>query len=318
MANHSLFISYAREDMTPLHWLDRLRRYLAPLRGNDLVEIWDDSRIGAGSDWRAEIEAALQRATAAILLVGPDFLASDFIASKELPVLLDACKRRGTKLYPLVVGYCGYTRSVLEPYQAFNDPNVPLEALSTADQNKVLNDISMAVDEALRHAQPVVAQGPVRISDTHAAMKEIAENLDNAQTAFIAQARRRDALVATIRKRLGAHEVLQYEKFFFRFYDELDRMERFEFDQIRAMTEGPLYEGNKRILQIMEQHPEVLDELPVLADLRQHLVFWLNKYEKMFLKRPEMCLLYTGVEDGVPFPDGAHRQVDQWLAKHKA
>jgi hypothetical protein len=304
--------------MTPIHWLDRLRRYLAPLRGNDLVEIWDDSRIGAGSDWRAEIDTALQRATAAILLVGPDFLASDFIASKELPVLLDASKRRGTKLYPLVVGYCGYTRSVLEPYQAFNDPNVPLEALSTADQNKVLNDISMAVDEALRHAQPVVAQGPVRISDTHAAMKEIAENLDNAQTAFIAQARRRDALVATIRKRLGVGEVLQYEKFFFRFYDELDRMERFEFDQIRAMTEGPLYEGNKRILQIMERHPEVLDELPVLADLRQHLVFWLNKYEKMFLKRPEMCLLYTGVEDGVPFPDKAHRQVDQWLAKHKA
>lgn len=317
MPDHSLFISYARLDMTPTHWLDRLRPYLGVGGGEGLMEIWDDSRIGAGDDWRAEITAALERATAAILLVGPGFLASDFIRTQELPALLDASKRRGTKLYPLVVGYCGYKRSVLEPYQAFNDPNDPLEALSPPEQNKILNAVSMAVDEALRHAQPAVARGPARTGNMHSAMKEIAQNLDDAQTAFVAQARRRDALVATISQRLGVNEDLQYEKFFFRFFDQLDPMEKFEFDQIRAMTEGSIYEGNRRILQIMEQYSEVLDELPALADLRQHLVFWLNKYEKMFARRPEMCLLYTGVEDGVPFPKEAPTQVDEWLAGHK-
>lgn len=37
-------------------------------------------------------------------------------------------------------------------------------------------------------------------------------------------------------------------------------------------------------------------------DLRQHLVFWLNKFDRVFVNNKAMCLLYTGVEDGVPFP----------------
>ena len=53
-----------------------------------------------------------------------------------------------------------------------------------------------------------------------------------------------------------------------------------------------------------------------MADLRQHLVFWLDKYERVFLKRPEMCLLYTGVEDGVPFPNGVDEKVRRWIKTH--
>ena len=70
------------------------------------------------------------------------------------------------------------------------------------------------------------------------------------------------------------------------------------------------------MLQVIEQQPDLLDEIPSLKELRQHLVFWLNKYDKVFAKTPEMCLLYTGVEDGVPFPDGIDRLVQVWLQKH--
>ena len=63
-------------------------------------------------------------------------------------------------------------------------------------------------------------------------------------------------------------------------------------------------------------HPEVLDELLSLADLHQHLVFWLNKFEKVFARRPEMCLLYTGVEDGVPFPENLDAELKTWIESH--
>src|SRR5882762_9274750 len=106
MPGNALFISYGHRDMEPINWLDRLKLYLAPLRRQELVDIWDDSGIRAGSEWRKEIETELKRATSAILLVGPGFLASEFIAAHELPLLLKAAKIRGTKIYPLVVGYC--------------------------------------------------------------------------------------------------------------------------------------------------------------------------------------------------------------------
>jgi hypothetical protein len=113
--------------------------------------------------------------------------------------------------------------------------------------------------------------------------------------------------------RLNLRDNLEYEKFFFRYFTRMNREEKFEFEQIRAITEGPLRTGNAAILETLTKYPFVFDELPRLADLQQHLVFWLNKYDKVFVRTSEMCLLYVGVEDAVPFPSGLDQEVAMWL-----
>ena len=143
----------------------------------------------------------------------------------------------------------------------------------------------------------------------------IRRHLQDTLTAFGAQARRRDDLVKGITERLGFHNNLEYEKFFYRYYEQMTEEEKFQFDQVRAMTEGPLYDGNRSILEILNQNSELLDKIPALTLLRQHLVFWLNKYDKVFANNPKMCLLYTGVEDGVPFPVGLDATIARWLNK---
>jgi len=317
----SLFISYGHADQAPVNWLDRLQQYLAQSRQLNAIDPWADTRIQPGARWRDEIAAAMERASAAILLVGPAFLGSEFIASDELPTLLKAAAARGCSVYPVVTGYCAYRTSVLEPYQAVNNPDVPLEALEFKDQNRVLNDLSITVDREIRGraaagagaaavAPPLDRGGPLAQT-----IREIARALGDTRTAFRAQAARRDELVAAIRQRLTA-EHLQYEKFFQKYYPQLSDAERFVFDQIRAMTDGPLHDGNQRILTMIERQPAVLDEIPSLVALRQHLVFWLNKYDKVFARRPDMCLLYTGVEDRVPFPDTIDRDISGWLKAH--
>ena len=45
-------------------------------------------------------------------MIGQEFLNSDFITNQELPSL-DAAIRRGTRLYPVVTGYCLYEMSDL-------------------------------------------------------------------------------------------------------------------------------------------------------------------------------------------------------------
>ena len=45
--------------------------------------------------------------------------------------------------------------------------------------------------------------------------------------------------------RLKLQDSLEYEKFFFRYFSGMNREEKSIFDQIRAMTEGSLYQGNK-------------------------------------------------------------------------
>ena len=79
---HSVFISYGHADMDPVSWIDRLRLYLGQNRHEGGIEIWDDSRIDAGAEWRQSIGTALHHCKAAILLVGPAFLASRFVMTQ--------------------------------------------------------------------------------------------------------------------------------------------------------------------------------------------------------------------------------------------
>ena len=299
-----LFVSYSHQDMAPVHWLNRLKQYLAPFRRHEGIEVWDDSRIKPGENWRSEIAQALGAADAAIFLVGPGLLASDFVDEIELPRLLSAASSRGVKLYPLIIGYCAYQRSALEPYQAFNGPEHPLEALVTAEQNKILNELSVAVDKAMRHPLGSHPTANLRPANDSLALEAIRRELSNTRTAFAAQCKRRDALAEAIGNRLRVESDLEYEKFFFHFYPQMNAEEKFEFSLIRNLTEGPLYQGNKKVFETLERHPELLDHYPAFIKLQQHLVFWLNKYERVFASTPEMCVLYTGVEDGVPFPSG--------------
>jgi len=70
MAN--IFISYSHREEP---WKDRVARQLAVLAPAGLGA-WDDRRIPAGDDWRAEINGAIAEGDLAVLLVSADFLDS--------------------------------------------------------------------------------------------------------------------------------------------------------------------------------------------------------------------------------------------------
>jgi hypothetical protein len=307
----SVFISYGRADMTPFSWIERLRLYLAQNRREDGLDIWDDSKISTGEEWRRSIRTAIDRADAAIVLVGPAFLASEFVMTEELPHLLAAVHSRGVRIFPLIVSYSAFKRSALEPFNAFNNPDEPLESLPPPEQNRIINKLAIDVDAALRNP-PQGSPAPRGASgDKITALKSIQRELAGTRTAFEAQARLRNALVEMLKRRLGSLPHLEYERLFFHYYHEFTRDERFEFHQIRAITDGPLHQGNRSTLKVLESHPELLDDVPVLVNVRQHLVFWLNKYDRVFRIHPEMCLLYVGVEDAVPFPSDADGEIDR-------
>jgi len=86
-----VFISYSHFLSAPV---TRMRAGLTdcssmrPLQRSGEIELWADTRIAPGATWIKEIETALAEVNIAVLLISADFLASEFIASRELPTLL--------------------------------------------------------------------------------------------------------------------------------------------------------------------------------------------------------------------------------------
>ena len=104
MAN--VFISYSHTDEA---WKDQLATHLKTLEIEGFYQSWDDAKIEPGSDWRGEIETALNRAQVAVMLISADFLASQFITEVEVPLILKRRQEQGLIVLPVIVKPCALT-----------------------------------------------------------------------------------------------------------------------------------------------------------------------------------------------------------------
>jgi hypothetical protein len=139
-AKKRLFVSYSHTDK---EFLDRLMIHLRPLQRKGMVDLWADTRIAAGADWKAQISHSLAAANIAILLISADFLASDFIANDELPPLLAQAELAGTRIIPVILKPSGFQRDpVLSRFQAINDFKAPLIGMDEAARETVFAKIA--------------------------------------------------------------------------------------------------------------------------------------------------------------------------------
>lgn len=87
-AGRNAFISYSHKDE---RFLRQLETSLAPLQRDKLISARHDRKILPGQKWDREIYENLENADIVLLLVSPDFLASEYARGREM---LPAVKRR--------------------------------------------------------------------------------------------------------------------------------------------------------------------------------------------------------------------------------
>jgi hypothetical protein len=162
-----VFISYAHADNQgpdpQKRWLDRFVEFLRPLVRQEDFTLCSDQEIKIGEDWHQQIQAQLNGAKAVVLLISPAFLASDYIANSELPVILKNAADKGVRIFPILISPSLYKRAKykypnpktgpeefrLSSLQAANPPDETLIEMREGEQDLVLLDVAEQLADLL-------------------------------------------------------------------------------------------------------------------------------------------------------------------------
>ena len=165
---NKVFVSYSRKDAS---WFQRLYEHLRPLAATGHFELWSDSDITPGESWRDAIQRSIESANAIILLISPDYLASEFIANLELPQLIEAAKARSVPIIPILIRPTAYQSLIGQP--SVNPDGMALYDLSHDSQEEVLTSAAERIYKTLAQEAPS-DEATTQSSDPHSRAFNIA------------------------------------------------------------------------------------------------------------------------------------------------
>ena len=122
------FISYCHADKK---LYERLKTHLKSLEREKLVEPWSDYEILPGSNIDDEIKHKMEESELFLLLISPDFIASDYCFGKELDHAINRHYSGTAKVIPIILEPCNLESiSELLKLKALPDEAVPISTFN--------------------------------------------------------------------------------------------------------------------------------------------------------------------------------------------
>ena len=174
----TLFFSYSHVDEG---LRDQLEIHLSGLKRQGLISSWHDRRITAGSQFGAQIVQHLEAADVILLLVSPDFIASDYCYNLEMTRGMEKHATTKARVIPIILRPCdwhdlpfGKLQAVPKDGKAISTwPNIDEAFLDVVKAIKIsLQEMrgkatavspTPASTESLRSATPVIRSSNLHI-----------------------------------------------------------------------------------------------------------------------------------------------------------
>ena len=151
----SVFFSYSHRDET---LRDELETHLAMLKRQGVINTWHDRRIGAGKELDQEINRYLEEAEIILLLVSPNFLASDYCYDVEMSRALERHESGDARVIPVILRPCAWHDAPFGKLMAI--PNDGKPVTKYPDQDDAFLEITRAIKAAANELRPAEHTGP--------------------------------------------------------------------------------------------------------------------------------------------------------------
>lgn len=148
----TVFFSYSHKDE---ELRDELEVHLAMLRREGVIETWHDRRILAGDPLHSAIDEKLESADVILLLVSPDFLASNYCYDREFKRALERHHDGTARVIPVILRPCDWQSSPLAGLLAVPRDGKPITKWPDRDEAflDVVQQIRAALPKITRPAQ---------------------------------------------------------------------------------------------------------------------------------------------------------------------
>src|SRR5712691_11114529 len=93
----TVFISYAHEDE---YLRKALEKHLSLLKRQGFIDVWHDRDISAGADWEQTVSIHLNTAQIILLLISPNFMASEYCYSVEMKRAIERHQAKEARVIP--------------------------------------------------------------------------------------------------------------------------------------------------------------------------------------------------------------------------
>jgi TIR domain len=162
----SVFFSYAHADEA---LRDRLELHLSMLKRQGTIDVWHDRRIVPGQPFDDAIASELERADLILLLVSPDFLASDYCYDREMVRAMARHAAGEAKVLPVILRPCDWHGAPFGKLLATPQDGKPVTKFANLDD--AFLEVTQAIKAALAQRTAKTGQPVPMIAPTMASIE---------------------------------------------------------------------------------------------------------------------------------------------------
>jgi chaperonin GroEL len=153
-----VFCCYAREDQP---FLMTLKKHLLPLQREGLITVQADIDISPGEEWEQKIGYYLNTAQIILLLLSPDFMASDYCYSKEMKRAMERHGLGEAYVIPIILRPTHWSQTMLGKLQALPTNAEPLTSRHWDTPDEAFFDVVGGIEKAVKE---LISRSQIEVS----------------------------------------------------------------------------------------------------------------------------------------------------------